>query len=327
MYLCGLKTRKLQLMGCKSKNPAVSVIIPTYNRAHLLGRAIQSVLDQTYQDFELIVVDDGSSDNTEDVVKSFNDKRIKYVRHEKNRGGAAARNTGIKAAKGEYIAFQDSDDEWLPEKLEKQMRVFEIAPREVGVVYTGFYRLENNKKTYIPSPKIIQKEGDIFSSLLKGNFVTTQAVLVKRECFKRVGMFDEKLPRLQDWELFIRISKDYQFEYIDEPLVISYYQPHSISADQNALIRALELILEKHFEDIKKDGGVFASYCLNLGHLLCSNGQLKQGRSYLIKAVKAYPLNIKALCAALVSLLGQGAYNRTAASYRKIRDCGFKVKN
>lgn len=300
-------------------NPVVSIIIPTYNRAHLLGRAIQSVLDQTHQDFELIIVDDGSTDNTEEIVRSFSDERIRYIKHDKNRGGAAARNTGIKAARGEYIAFQDSDDEWLPEKLEKQIRVFETVPPEVGVVYTGFHRLENNKKTYIPSSKITQKEGYIFSSLLKGNFVTTQAVLVKRECFERAGMFDENLPRLQDWELFIRISKYYHFKCIDEPLVISYYQPRSISADQNALIRALELILERHFEDLKKDRRVLASHCLILGHLLCSNGQLKQGRSYLIKAVKAYPLNIKALCAALASLLGQSVYNMTAASYRKIR--------
>ena len=109
------------------KNPTVSIIIPTYNRAHLIGRAIQSVLNQTYQNFEIIVVDDGSTDNTEEMIKEFqkHDKRIKYIRHEKNRGGAAARNTGIKVARGEYIAFQDSDDEWLPEKLEKQMDVFQ----------------------------------------------------------------------------------------------------------------------------------------------------------------------------------------------------------
>ena len=309
------------------KSPTVSVIIPTYNRAHLVGRAIKSVLEQTYQDFELIVVDDGSTDNTKEVVKGFNDKRIKYILHEKNKGATAARNTGIKAARGEYIAFQVSDDEWLPVKLEKQMKVFETVPPEVGVVYTGFYRLKNSKKTYIPSPKIIQKEGYIFGSLLKGNFVTTQAVLVKRECFERAGMFDESLPRLQDWELFIRISKDYHFKCVDEPLLISYYQPHSISADQSALIRALKLILEKHFEDFKKDKRVLASFFANSGDLLCSGGEFRQGRSYLIKAVKAYPLNIKYLGAALVSLLGQRVYNRAATSYRKIRDWFFKAED
>lgn len=299
--------------------PTVSVIIPTYNRAYLIGRAIQSVLNQTYQDFEIIVVDDGSTDNTEEIVRSFKNKRIKYIRHEKNKGGAAARNTGIKVARGEYIAFQDSDDEWLPEKLERQMRVFENAPLEVGVVYTGFYRLQNNKKTYIPSSRIIQKEGNIFSNLLKGNFVTMQAAVVKTGCFERAGMFDENLPRLQDWELFIRIAKYYHFKCIDEPLVISYYQPHSISADKNALIRAQRLILEKHFEEIKKDKKVFASHYFSLGHLSCSSGEFSRGRSYLIKAIKTYPIDIKYLGAAVASLLGQSGYNRAAVMYRTIR--------
>jgi len=309
------------------KFPTVSVIIPTYNRAHLVGRAIKSVLDQTYQDFELIVIDDASTDNTEEVVKSFNDERIKYLKHDENKGGAAARNTGIKVARGEYIAFQDSDDEWFSQKLEKQMKVFEAASPEVGVVYTGFWRIESNKKIYIPSEKVARKEGNIHAELLRGNFVDTPTAVVKKDCFAKVGIFDERLPRLQDWELFIRISKDYHFKCVDEPLLISYYQPHSISADQSALIRALKLILEKHFEDFKKDKRVLASFFANSGDLLCSGGEFRQGRSYLIKAVKAYPLNIKYLGAALASLLGQRVYNRAATSYRKIRDWFFKTED
>jgi len=117
---------------------SVSIVIPTYNRAGLLSRTIQSVLNQTYQDFEIIIVDDGSTDKTEEVVKSFNSKKIFYNRHEENKGANAARNTGIKASRGEYIAFQDSGDEWLPQKLERQMKVFENASPEVGVVYTGY---------------------------------------------------------------------------------------------------------------------------------------------------------------------------------------------
>jgi len=309
------------------KSPTVSVIIPTYNRAHLVGRAIKSVLEQTYQDFELIVIDDASTDNTEEVVKSFNDERIKYLKHDENKGGAAARNTGIKVARGEYIAFQDSDDEWFSQKLEKQMKVFEAASPEVGVVYTGFWRIESNKKIYIPSEKVARKEGNIHAELLRGNFVDTPTAVVKKDCFAKVGIFDERLPRLQDWELFIRISKDYHFKCVDEPLLISYYQPHSISADQSNLIRARRLILEKHFEDFKKDKRVLASFFANSGDLLCSGGEFRQGRSYLIKAVKAYPLNIKYLGAALVSLLGQRVYNRAATSYRKIRDWFFKAED
>jgi len=136
-----------------AERPTVSVIISTYNRAYLIDRFIQSVLNQTYQDFELIVVDDGSTDNTEDIIRQFQekDKRIKYIKHDKNKGGSAERNTGIKNSVGKYIAFQDSDDEWFPEKLEKQMEVFKNTSSKVGVVYTGFWRIKDNKKTYIPT--------------------------------------------------------------------------------------------------------------------------------------------------------------------------------
>jgi glycosyltransferase involved in cell wall biosynthesis len=166
------------------KNPTVSVIIPTYNRENLIGRAIYSVLKQTYQDFEIIVIDDDSTDNTREVIKEFQrkDKRIKYIKHGKNKGGSAARNTGIREAKGKYIAFQDSDDEWLSGKLEKQIKMFKKAPLEIGVIYTGFWRIEEDKKEYIPSDKIIKKEGDIHIELLKGNFVTTQSIVVRKEC-------------------------------------------------------------------------------------------------------------------------------------------------
>jgi len=299
--------------------PTVSVIIPSYNRAHLLGRAIQSILNQTYQDFEIIVVDDGSKDNTEEVVRGFNDKRIRYIWHEVNKGGSAARNTGIRAARGEYIAFQDSDDEWLSQKLEKQMKVFEKVSPKVGVVYTGYWRLKGDKKTYIPSSKVSQKEGDIHKILLEVNFVTTQAVVVKTECFERAGMFEEELRRLEDWELWIRISKYYHFKCIDEPLVVSYYTPGSISADESALIRARKLILEKHFEDTKKDRGLLAKHYRDIGLLLCSNGEMGQGRKYFITALKVYPLNIRPLLLAFISLFGQGAYNKAIESYRKIR--------
>ena len=141
------------------EKPTVSVIIPTYNRAKLLPRAIKSVLNQTFKDFEVIIVDDGSTDNTEEVINEFqkHNKRIKYIRHEKNKGAAAARNTGIKIAQGEYIAFQDSDDEWLPNKLEKQMEIFESAPAEIGVVYTDYGEWVIVEKSIYPLSKEFRK--------------------------------------------------------------------------------------------------------------------------------------------------------------------------
>jgi len=300
---------------------SLSVIIPTYNRAHMVGHAIQSVLDQTYQDFEIVVVDDASKDNTEEVVKSFNDKRVRYIKHERNEGVAAARNTGIKATKSKYVAFQDSDDEWLPEKLEKQMVGFRTASSNIGVVYTAFLRIEGDKETYIPSPESTPKEGDIYDSLVRGNFVATPAAVVKRECFAKAGMFDEGIPCLEDWELWLRISKYYHFKCIDQPLTIAYSgTPGSILANQGALARGYELILKKHYGDIKEKGRkLLASYYIAAGNKLCLSGEFKRGRNYLIKAALAYPLNIAYLGAALASLLGQRGYNKAAVMHQTIR--------
>jgi glycosyltransferase involved in cell wall biosynthesis len=300
---------------------SVSVIIPTYNRGYIVGRAIQSVLDQTYQGFEIVVVDDGSKDNTEEVVKGLNDKRVRYIKHERNEGLPAARNTGIKATKSEYVAFQDSDDEWLPEKLGKQMVAFRTASSNIGVVYTAFLRIEGGKKTYIPSPEVPQKEGDIYGSLLRGNFVAAPAAVVRRECFAKAGVFEEGIPCFEDWELWLRISKYYHFKCIDEPLLIVHGgTAGSILANRAAVAGGYELILKKHYGDIKEKGRkLLASYYSGAGNNLCLSGEFKRGRNYLIKAASAYPLHIAYLGAVLASLLGQRPYNKAAMMYKTIR--------
>jgi len=132
----------------------ISIILPTFNRAKIVSRSIRSVLNQTYKEFELIIIDDGSADCTQELISKIKDSRIRYIKHEKNKGAAAARNTGIKAAQYDLIAFQDSDDEWMPEKLEKQIKVMSSLPDDYGVVYSAFWRLGKRKK-YIPDNDII----------------------------------------------------------------------------------------------------------------------------------------------------------------------------
>lgn len=199
------------------KSPTVSVIIPTYNRAHLVGRSIQSVLNQTYQDFEIIVVDDASTDNTEEVVKSFNDPRICYIRHKQNHGGSAARNTGIRTARGEYIAFLDSDDEWLPNKVAEQMRVF-YGNQDCGAVHTGLLHI--CKDEYNEACKGCYSKGWVLKDLLVANVVGgASSVVVKRERLKVAGLFDEKLPSCQDRDMPIQITKHYTFRRVVAPLV------------------------------------------------------------------------------------------------------------
>jgi glycosyltransferase involved in cell wall biosynthesis len=301
-------------------NPTVTVIIPTYDRAHLIGRAIQSILNQTYGDFELIVVDDGSSDNTAEIIHDFNDKRIKYIRHEKNKGAAAARNTGIESARGTYIAFQDSDDEWFPHKLEKQVEAFSDAPPKVGIVYSGVWRLEGGKKTYIAYPDKNKKEGDLHINLLRISLIFLQSALVKMECFSKVGMFDKELPAAEDWELWIRISKYFHFKFIDEPLALLHHTPGSLSTRPDAFVRALQMILTKHHDDFKKARGLLSDYSLVVGSYLCTNGEFTRGKDYLVQSVRANPLNIFALINTLVSFLGEDAYCKIAAFYMKIRN-------
>ena len=294
--------------------PMVSVIIPTHNRANLIGKAIQSVLDQTHRDFELIVVDDGSTDNTEAVVKGFGDERIRYIRLDKNSGTSAVpRNTGIKAAEGEYIAGHDDDDIWLPRKLEKQVKAFEEAPPKVGVVYTGFRRIEGNREIYYPSSKVTQKEGNVHRELLKGTFVGNPNVLIKKECFDMVGMFDEELPFCLDWDMWLRISKYYDFKLIDEPLVISYYTPISMTSNRSAINRGWILFLEKHFQEFREnDKRLLAKHYFDFGSALCADDDISHfddGRRSLQKAVRLQPLNLQYILFCLISLFGSALFH------------------
>lgn len=268
--------------------PKVSVVIPTYNRAHTLSKSLNSVLNQTYQNFEIIIVDDGSSDNTEDVIRNFQkkDKRIIYVKHEKNKGQSAAENTGIKIAKGDYIAFQDSDDEWLPKKLEKQIKLIEKSPSDLGVVYTGLLRIMGNKRIYVPGSWVKQKDGYIYNELLKGNFVSTPTILARKECFQKLGMFDERLKALQDWDLVLRFSKFYKFGFIDEPLVLAPFMTDSLSVNYKTMLASYELIISKYYDDFYKDKFIASIHNLSLSslHFKCRN--FKMGIRYLMKAFK-----------------------------------------
>jgi len=299
--------------------PTISVIIPTYNRAHLLSRAVLSVLNQTYKDFEIIVVDDASTDNTYEVVKSFNDPRIKYIHHEQNKGSAAARNTGIKSARGEYIAFQDSDDEWLPEKLNKQMEIFNRASPQVGVVYSGFYHIDGGNRKYVPDYNTQIPEGNIFEELLKKNYVGTPAAIIRKVCFEKVGMFEERLLSLEDWELFIRISKFYEFKFIKDPLLNAFFSPGSVSSNKTASLEAYKLILERHIHILKENRYLLANIQYSIGNLLCQAGDMNEGKIYLIQALRSNPLKIKYIGAVFLSVFGKDTYASVCKLKRLIR--------
>jgi len=303
--------------------PIVSVVIPTYNRAHTLARSIKSVLNQTYQNFEVIVVDDFSVDNTSQFLMSCKDKRVHYIRLDKNYGGSYARNVGIQMSKGRYIAFQDSDDEWMPEKLQEQVALIENAGDKVGLVFTGFNRIKDDFITYVPSGSVNGKNGDVFLEIIKKNFVGTPTVLIKKECFERVGLFDVNLSRLQDWDLFIRVSMYYHFLLINKPLVTAYSQENSISNNNKALIVSTKIIISKYFFIFKFYKVVLSDHYLNLARLLYEDND-KSCRHFVLKSLIFNVLNIRAL---LVCIIGFKKLKFYSEIIKKLKRCLCFIQN
>lgn len=237
----------------------VSIIIPTFNRAYCIKVAIQSVLNQTYTNFELIIVDDGSTDNTEEIIHGIKDNRIRYVKMPRNDGPSAARNYGVKCAKFEIIAFHDSDDEWVSNKLERQMDILK-QKENVAMVYTQMNCINkiSGKEILIPNNSLIPmecREGRIFPYLLVFNYIGAPTMVVRKTCFEQIGGFDEDLLCLEDWDFVLRLSRFYDIGYIDEPLYISY-RGDSCSVDSSIdnHIKARCVMVKKFKEDYKNYG-------------------------------------------------------------------------
>ena len=206
----------------------ISVVIPTYNRANTLLRSAQSVLNQTLQDIELIIVDDCSLDDTGQIISNLEkmDSRVRSIRLEKNSGACVARNTGIEAAKGEYIAFQDSDDKWRPEKLEKQIAALEKYNADICFCRFERHNYPSKWGKYYPD----LSEGIVsYSSLIRHSLASTQTIIAKHEVFHEFH-FDPRLPRMQDYDWIIRAAKNYRTVFEQSVLVDVYLQKDSIMA-------------------------------------------------------------------------------------------------
>lgn len=224
-------------------HPRVSVVLPTRNRARTIGAAIDSVLNQDETDLELIVVDDGSTDATSEVVSERRDPRLRYAPQPVARGANAARNVGIALGRTPFIAFQDSDDVWLPGKLRRQLRLLDDP--EVVLVYTALERSGPAGSTRVP-PLAGAPSGWLRAQLLTGNFISTQTAVIRRTALDAVGGFDESLPRLQDWELWLRLAGVGPFAGIDEMLVRAEDSPDSITRNAPAYFEALAIVVNKH---------------------------------------------------------------------------------
>lgn len=210
----------------------ISVIIPTYNRGNLIERSVRSVLDQTYDNLEVIVVDDCSTDDTKSVVKKIEDSRVNFCKLPNNGGAGHARNEGVKLASAELIAFHDSDDVWRMDKLEKQMNYWKQHP-EFSMVYCSYlsHRADGTLSQMPFSGMPGELEGDIFSSLLVRNSIGAPTMLLKKECFSECGGFDTSLKCLEDWEFALRFAHEYLIGYVDEILMDVYKTAGSVSSE------------------------------------------------------------------------------------------------
>jgi glycosyltransferase involved in cell wall biosynthesis len=271
-------------------SPTVSVVIPVFNRAAAVCRAIDSVLAQTCQDFEIIVVDDGSTDGTVEAVGRYADGRITLVRHDRNRGGSAARNTAIHAGSAPFVAFLDSDDEWLPTKLERQLEVFRRSGSQLGLVYSGFERIleDGSLATHLPSYR-----GDLSRRLLTRNVVGgTSNGMVRRQVFGAVGGFDEALPSAQDVDLWLRICQRFQADFVPEILARIWQRNEGdrITANVASLLQGRALFCQKHRESLVRNGRlhVWLRQTGWVHHRYA--GDCRMARSAYISSIRAQPV-------------------------------------
>lgn len=269
----------------------VSAIITTHNRVDVLPRAIRSVLNQTYKDIELIVVSDGSTDGTDEYMKSYeHDTRVKYISYHPGHGGNYARNQGIKNANGDYVAFLDDDDEWLPQKIEKQVAKLDENP-SAGLVYTAvrsIYVNEGVEYNFYP-----HCDGDMSKRILFGNFIGTTSCVMVRSSLLKEEMFDENLRALQDHDLWIRICQKADVCYCSEVL-LNYYNQLSqkqITSNSDVYLTSEQYIREKYADLYKQFNhsellSVEVEEFLGFARRCVRNGQNRLAREYVIRSLK-----------------------------------------
>lgn len=265
----------------------VSVIIPLYNRENYIEKSVKSVLDQTYGDLEVIVVDDCSKDSSVEVVKKIQtqDKRVKLICCETNGGACRARNIGIDHANGEYIAFQDSDDCWHKDKLEKSLDA--LRREDADLVFCALSREEvKNGKTYKEVIPVfnLNEENNKFERLLYNNYISTQTIVAKSEIFKEIH-FDENFPRFQDWELMIQVLKrQYKVFYVNEILVDTYVLTDSITSNGQKALDAFQLLEKKYKEDYEIRPVVYKKFCERAAFIIEMSGL--NGADYFMNSYK-----------------------------------------
>jgi glycosyltransferase involved in cell wall biosynthesis len=305
--------------------PKISVVIPTYNRANLLPTAVTSVLEQTYRDLEILVIDDGSTDNTWEILQAFSGK-VRPV-HQQNTGGGAARNRGIREASGDFIAFLDSDDLWLQEKLEVQM---ELVARSPGLTwaYSDAYAFsgESGEILFVFSQRSRQYSGDIGGRLLFSDFIPSPTPVVHRSVFEDVGGFSD-MKVGEDWEMWLRIAAKYPVGRSSE--VLAGYRVH---ADAVSSQIGVESLLHSRLEVIQRAIAASPDAYSPLGVPAAARQYVSAARDFLRRgdtrraklmcrrAIRLSPKSVTPYATLLSTALGSEGYRRLIAIYDRFRD-------
>jgi glycosyltransferase involved in cell wall biosynthesis len=273
--------------------PKVSVVIPAYNAMAYLPAAVETVLNQTFSDFEVLIVDDGSVDPIAAWVAALTDPRIQLIR-QTNQGLSAARNTGIRQAQGDYVAFLDADDLWAPTKLAQQVQCLDADPN-VGLVHTAMLLVDVQGRS---TGRVMTAElaGSVWSRLVIWNGIACPSVMVRRDCFDRVGQFDQTLRSLEDWDMWLRLAAEYEFAVIPAPLAYYRQVPHSMSKNCQVMEASFHTLIEKAFrsaspqqQHLKPQSYATANLCLAWKAIQSQPPDLTQAVDYWRRVVAYYP--------------------------------------
>ncbi len=227
----------------------ISVVIPTYNRAHMIAKAIKSVQDQSYPVNEIIVVDDASTDDTSKAFQSINDENIRYYRLDRNKGAGGARNFGVSKAQYDMIAFLDSDDTWHPDKIEKQIKL-KNDNADLRLIYSAYERIYDSSREIHPDMNDNRMlDGDMLSQILFENTVGTPTILMEKSLFDEIGGFDEELRSLEDWDMVIRAAKMTEFGFVPEVLVDALYLNDGVTANMDEYFKSRCLMMQKYRQE------------------------------------------------------------------------------
>lgn len=285
----------------------ISVVIPAWNRAGSIGRAISGVLAQSYPNLEVIVVDDASSDATaatveaiiaQDGIAQDGIARVRLVRHDRNRGAAAARNTGVREARGRFVAFQDSDDDWLVEKLARQAaHMAGLPPGHVATFCTKIdYGCDQDRRygrrlvSVMPDPRETIETGDLHQRLMRGNIIGPQTVLVARAAFLAAGGMDERLRNNEDWDFFIRLSALGPIGFLDDPLVVVLIGEDGISRKKRSSASSFVRVYGKIRRRPEAAAPLLAYLASQTASKLRNIGRPRAARRYLRRAIRLQPL-------------------------------------